>query len=135
KTAYNLEGMLNNLWVVAQIFLFILIGSAVNLQVAWEAGLIGLLLLVIGLSCRSLGVLISTQGSHLNWGERVFCVVSYLPKATVQAAIGGIPLAAGVPSGEIILAMAVLAIVVTAPLGAVLIKVLAPRLLEHPEEG
>jgi len=133
KTAYALEGMLNNLWVVAQIFLFVLIGSAVNLQVAWEAGLIGLLLLAIGLSCRSLGVLISTQGSHLNWGERGFCVVSYLPKATVQAAIGGIPLAAGVPSGEIILAMAVLSIVVTAPLGATLIKLLAPKLLEHPE--
>ncbi len=125
-----LEGKLNKLWAVAQIFLFILIGSAVNIQIAWDAGLMGVLLIIVGLSFRSMGVIISTLGSSLNYKERLFCVISYLPKATVQAAIGGMPLAAGVPSGEIILAIAVLSIMVTAPLGAIGIKVSAPLLLD-----
>ena len=125
-----LEGKLNKVWVVAQIFLFILIGSAVNIQVCWDAGLMGLLLIVVGLTFRSIGVMISTLGSSLNFKERLFCVISYLPKATVQAAIGGMPLAAGVPSGEIILAIAVLSILVTAPIGAIGIKVSAPFLLD-----
>ena len=134
KTAYYLEGMLNKVWLVAQIFLFILIGSAVNTQVAWEAGLIGILIIAVGLTFRSLGVFISTMGSRLNSKERLFCILSYLPKATVQAAIGGIPLAAGVPSGEIILAVAVLSILITAPLGAAAIKLSAPILLDYHEE-
>ncbi len=135
NTAYGLEAKLNKVWAVAQIFLFVLIGSAVNIQVAWEAGLMGLLLIAVGLSCRSIGVVIATLGSELNYKERLFCVLSYLPKATVQAAIGGIPLAAGVASGEIILAIAVLSILVTAPIGAIAIKLSAPVLLEHPGEA
>lgn len=133
NTAYLLEGMLSKVWLVAQIFLFILIGSAVNIQVAWEAGLMGLLIIAVGLSFRSLGVFISTAGSRLNSKERLFCILSYIPKATVQAAIGGIPLAAGVPSGEVILAVAVLSILITAPLGAVAIKLSAPILLDYHE--
>ncbi len=133
NTAYLLEGMLSKVWLVAQIFLFILIGSAVNIQVAWEAGLMGILIIAVGLSFRSLGVFISTAGSRLNSKERLFCILSYLPKATVQAAIGGIPLAAGVPSGEVILAVAVLSILITAPLGAVAIKLSAPILLDYHE--
>lgn len=133
NTAYLMEGMLNKVWLVAQIFLFILIGSAVNIQVAWEAGLMGLLIIAVGLTFRSLGVFISTAGSRLNSKERLFCILSYLPKATVQAAIGGIPLAAGVPSGEVILAVAVLSILITAPLGAVAIKLSAPILLDYHE--
>lgn len=135
KSAYVLEGKLNRVWAVAQIFLFVLIGSAVNIQVAWQAGLMGLLIIAIGLTFRSLGVLISTLGSRLNGKEKLFCVLSYLPKATVQAAIGGLPLAAGVPSGEVILAMAVLSILVTAPLGAVAIKASAPLLLDREVGG
>ncbi len=130
-----LEGKLNKVWAVAQIFLFILIGSAVNIQIAWDAGLMGILLILVGLSFRSIGVIISTLGSGLNYKERLFCVISYLPKATVQAAIGGMPLAAGVPSGEIILAIAVLSIMVTAPLGAIGIKVSAPLLLDDNHDG
>ena len=133
NTAYLLEGMLSKVWLVAQIFLFILIGSAVNIQVAWEAGLMGLLIIAVGLSFRSLGVFISTAGSRLNSKERLFCILSYIPKATVQAAIGGIPLAAGVPSGEVILAVAVLSILITAPLGAAAIKLSAPILLDYHE--
>ncbi|MDO9574273.1 MAG: cation:proton antiporter [Candidatus Contubernalis sp.] len=135
NTAYYLEGKLSKVWAVAQIFLFILIGSAVNIQVAWEAGLMGLIIIAVGLTFRSLGVFISTIGSHLSLKERLFCILSYLPKATVQAAIGGIPLAAGVPSGEVILAIAVLSILVTAPLGAIAIKLSAPLLLDYHDEN
>ncbi|UNC90665.1 cation:proton antiporter domain-containing protein [Candidatus Contubernalis alkaliaceticus] len=135
NTAYYLEGRLSKVWAVAQIFLFILIGSAVNIQVALEAGLMGLIIIAVGLTFRSLGVFISTFGSFLSLKERLFCIISYLPKATVQAAIGGIPLAAGVPSGELILAVAVLSILITAPLGAIAIKLSAPLLLEHHEEN
>ncbi|PKM83711.1 MAG: potassium transporter [Firmicutes bacterium HGW-Firmicutes-13] len=132
--AYSLEGMLNKVWAVAMIFLFVLIGSAVNIQVALKAGLMGLLIIAAGLTFRSIGVMISTMGSNLNFKERLFCVISYFPKATVQAAVGGIPLAAGVPSGEIILAIAVLSILVTAPIGAVGIKLSAPILLDRHEK-
>ncbi len=85
-------------------------------------GLIGVVIIAGGLLARSLGVWISLIGSELNTKERLFCVVAYTPKATVQAAIGAVPLAAGVVSGDLILAMAVLAIMVTAPLGAIGIK-------------
>ena len=99
---------------------------------------IGLLVLAVGLIARSLGVGVSLLGSDLNAKERLFCVVAYLPKATVQAAMGAVPLAMVLEgrmtfmtaeSGEVILAIAVLSIVVTAPLGAIGIKRLGPRLL------
>ena len=102
--------------------LFVLIGAEVNIYLALESGLIGLIIIAIGLIARSIGVLISLTGTDLNLKERGFCVLAYTPKATVQAAIGAIPLAAGVASGELILALAVLSIVTTAPLGAVAIK-------------
>lgn len=119
----------NHMWGFAEIFLFVLIGAEVNIQVAVHAGLLGILVIFIGLIGRALGVFISMAGSHFNAKERLFCCIAYLPKATVQAAIGGIPLAAGVASGELILATAVLAILVTAPLGAIGIKITAPKLL------
>lgn len=100
-----------------------------NITVAFDAGLKGLLLIFTGLVGRSIGVLISTLKTNLNFKERLFCVIAYIPKATVQAAIGAIPLGLGVPSGELILAIAVLSILVTAPLGAIGIKISAPRLL------
>ena len=102
--------------------LFVLIGAEVNINLAFESGLIGIIIIIIGLSARSIGVLISLAGTHFDLKERAFCVLAYTPKATVQAAIGAIPLAAGVASGELILALAVLSIIVTAPLGAVAIK-------------
>jgi solute carrier family 9B (sodium/hydrogen exchanger), member 1/2 len=131
--ASQLEYSLNHLWLVAQLFLFILIGAAVNIQVAWQAGLAGLLIIAVGLAARSLGVLVATMKSGLSWNERKFCAIAYIPKATVQAAIGGIPLALGIPGGELMLAVAVLSIIITAPLGAVAIKALAPRLLNACE--
>jgi len=101
----------------------------VNINVALNTGLKGIIVIFIGLTARSVGVIISTLGTNLNWKERVFCVISYLPKATVQAAIGAIPLGLGIPSGEVILAIAVLSIIVTAPLGAIAIKASAKKLL------
>ncbi len=129
----HLEGSLNNLWFAAQLFLFILIGAAVNIQVAWRAGAVGILIIAIGLIARSLGVFLATWRSGLTWNERKFCAVAYLPKATVQAAIGGIPLALGLPGGGLILTVAVLSIIITAPLGAIAIKHLAPCLLNQCE--
>jgi solute carrier family 9B (sodium/hydrogen exchanger), member 1/2 len=129
RASSRLEKSLNNLWLAAQLFLFILIGSAVNIHVAWRAGSIGLLIIMAGLVFRSLGVVIATHRSGLTANERKFCAVAYIPKATVQAAIGGIPLAMGLPAGEVILAIAVLSIITTAPVGAIAIKYSAPLLL------
>lgn len=131
--ASQLEENLNHLWLVAQLFLFVLIGAAVNIQVAWEAGGKGLLIISTGLIFRSLGVFLATWRSGLTWNEQKFCAIAYIPKATVQAAIGGIPLAMGIPGGEIMLAIAVLSIIITAPLGAIAIKKLAPCLLNQCE--
>jgi NhaP-type Na+/H+ or K+/H+ antiporter len=122
----------NGIWVFAELLLFVLVGAEVNIYVALEAGGVGLLIIFIGLIARSIGVMISLMGSNLNFKERLFCVVAYTPKATVQAAIGAVPLAYGVASGELILAIAVLAIIVTAPLGAFGIRFLGEKWLTAP---
>ena len=131
-TARRFSHKLNRIWVFAEILLFGLIGAAVNIPIAQQAGLVGLAIIGIGLTARSLGVLLATVRTGLNSGERAFCVIAYLPKATVQAAIGAIPMTMGFASGEVILAIAVLAIVVTAPIGAVGIQWSAPKLLAPP---
>lgn len=118
----RLAAKFNKIWVFAEIMLFVLVGAEVNVYLALETGLIGLAIIFIGLLFRGIGVLLSLVGTELTFKERFFCVIAYTPKATVQAAIGAVPLAAGVESGEIILALAVLAIIVTAPLGAAGIK-------------
>lgn len=136
--AHRLSAKFGKIWVFAEILLFVLVGAQVDPSVALDAGANGLLILAAGLSARSLGVLISTAGTPLNLKERIFCVVAYLPKATVQAAIGAIPLTLGVEGGDVIMAIAVLSILVTAPLGALGIRISAPRLLsqtEPPAEG
>lgn len=124
---------LNKIWIFAEILLFVLVGAQVNIGVALNAGGVGIAVIVIGLIGRSLGVLISLIGTNLNWRERVFCIIAYLPKATVQAAIGAIPLSLGVASGEIILAIAVLSILITAPLGAIAISSSSTKLLKVGE--
>ncbi len=128
--AQKLSAKMKHIWIFAEILLFVLVGAQVNISVAVNAGLIGLLIITIGLVGRSLGVLIATLGSQLNWKERLFCMIAYSPKATVQAAVGAVPLSAGLASGEIILAIAVLAILFTAPLGAIGIEKTAELLLE-----
>jgi len=132
--ARKIRAEVDKIWTVGKIFLFVLIGAAVNLTVMLESGPIGLLIIALGLVFgRTLGIHLSALGSSLNLQERNFMVVGQTAKATVQAAIGGIPLAAGLPQGEIILALSVLSIVTTAPLGAAAIKFLAPRWLESGE--
>lgn len=120
----------NKVWVFAEILLFVLVGAQVNVALALDAGFKGILLIAIGLIGRSMGVILSLIGTELNIKEKLFCVLAYTPKATVQAAIGAIPLSMGVESGDLILSLAVLSIIITAPLGAIAIKVSGPRLLE-----
>jgi NhaP-type Na+/H+ or K+/H+ antiporter len=128
--AHELARKLGKLWVPAELLLFVLIGLAVDLPTAAGAGLRGLAVIGLGLVGRSVGVLISVLPDRsLTPNERLFALIAYIPKATVQAALGAIPLSVGLPGGREILAVAVLAIVVTAPIGLVLIRWLGPRLL------
>jgi len=132
--AHIISQKLKKVWVFAELLLFVLVGAQVNIHVAWKAGLAGTLVILVGLVSRSIGTYLSLLGTPLDWKERLFCVVAYVPKATVQAAIGAIPLAAGVASGEIILAVAVLSILLTAPLGAIGIIFLGERVLDREEQ-
>lgn len=133
--AHEISSKLGKIWIFASILLFVLVGAQVNLPVAMDAGSAGLALIVCGLVARSAGVWFCLLGSPLNLKERVFAVISYWPKATVQAAIGAVPLAVMVQlgrdpaAGNVILAVAVLSILFTAPLGAWVIAWAGPRLL------
>jgi NhaP-type Na+/H+ or K+/H+ antiporter len=129
--AHIISAKLKKLWVFAELLLFVLVGAQVNIQVAWKAGLAGLAVIGLGLIARSLGTYISLTGAGLSRSEKLFAVIAYIPKATVQAAIGAVPLAAGVAGGEIILAVAVLSILVTAPLGAIGIRIYGEKVLEE----
>ncbi len=122
--AHELSAKLGKIWVFAEIILFAMVGAQVNFQAAASAGFKGALLIIIALVARSVGTYLCTFGAGFTWREKLFIVISYLPKATVQAAIGSAPLmvmaSRGMPTapGEIILAVAVMSIVLTAPLGA-----------------
>ncbi|GAB1354392.1 sodium:proton antiporter [Erysipelotrichia bacterium] len=129
KVAHEIAAKLGKIWAFAEIILFVLIGFSVDVNVAAQAGLKGILAIAAGLVFRSLGVLVATSASRLNMKERLFCVIAYLPKATVQAALGSVALNNGVSEGETILAIAVLAIVFTAPLGLFAIRIWGKRLL------
>jgi NhaP-type Na+/H+ or K+/H+ antiporter len=133
--AHKMSGKLAKVWIFAEILLFVLVGAQVNITVAWHAGLPGAVLIFIALICRGIGTYLSVMGTDLNFRERLFCVIAYIPKATVQAAIGAVPLEAGVQSGDIILAVAVLSILLTAPLGAVGIQVAGERWLAQESKG
>lgn len=117
--AKRLKGKFSKIWVGAEILLFVLVGAAVNIHYVTEAGLSAVLLILLALAVRVIGVQVSLMKTSLNLKERLFCSIAYLPKATVQAAIGALPLAAGIEAGHTILAVAVLAILITAPLGAI----------------
>lgn len=130
KVAHRLSAKFNKIWVLAEIILFVLVGAEVNTALAIDAGLLGIAIISFGLMARSVGTYISVLGTDLNFKERIFCVISYTPKATVQAAIGAVPLSYGVASGDLILAMAVLSIIITAPLGAIIMQYASKRLLE-----
>ncbi|MBW1970213.1 MAG: sodium:proton antiporter [Deltaproteobacteria bacterium] len=131
--AHIISQKLKKLWIFAELLLFVLVGAQVNIHVAWKAGLAGTLVIFIGLIFRSVGTYVSLIGTPFDWKERLFCVVAYIPKATVQAAIGAVPLAAGVASGEVILAVAVLSILLTAPIGAIGIMIFGEKVLDYGE--
>ncbi len=132
--ARRLRGGFDSLWGVAQIFLFVLMGASIQLQILEKVLGVGLVILALGtLVGRMAGWILSTWGSDWSWRERLFLLPGNAAKATVQAAIGAIPLAAGIEGGEIILAISALSILVTAPLGAWGIPTFAPRLLEKGE--
>jgi len=132
--ARRLRTGFDSLWVIAEIMLFVLLGASIQLNVLGNTLLVGLVVLAIGtLIGRSLGWYLATLGSNWTWKERLFLLPGNSAKATVQAAIGAIPLAQGIAGGETMLALAVLSILVTAPLGAWAIPTFAPKLLERGE--
>ena len=128
--AKRLSTKFNKIWVFSEIILFVLIGAAVNIKVIFSSSSVGVIIVLIGLVGRMLGVGVSLFGSNLNKKERLFCGLSYIPKATVQAAISGIPLAMGVPHGEILLAIGVLSIIISVPIGVIGIRMGQTRLLK-----
>lgn len=131
KVSLRLSVKYNKLWVTAEVFLFVLVGATVNINYLGNVGLKALIVIVGALVFRMLGVFVCLLGTDLNGKERVFSMLAYTPKATVQAAIGGIPLSLGLACGDIVLTVAVLAIVLTAPLGAFAIDLSYKRLLSN----
>lgn len=125
----------SKLWVAAEVLLFVLVGATVDLKFAVAAGLSAVAVIFISLMFRMTGVFISMLRTRLDMRERLFCMIAYLPKATVQAAIGSLPLAMGLPCGKIVLTVAVLAILITAPLGAFGIDMTYKKLLLRKEAG
>lgn len=131
----RLSEKFGKLWIAAELLLFVLVGAAVDIRYTVEAGAAALLMILISLLLRSLGVVLCTLRTPLTGKERLFCAIAYLPKATVQAAIGSVPLALGLPCGQIVLSVAVLAILVTAPLGAFGIDLTYRWLLQKESRG
>lgn len=134
ERALRLREKFDRVWVFAELVLFVLVGAAVDIRIAFAAGGFALLLLVIELSARFIGVQLCLIKSKYNKEERIFSGIAYLPKATVQAAIGALPLAYGVPHGDLILALAVFSIIITAPLGAIGIDATYKKLLRLEEK-
>jgi len=126
----ELSGKFGKLWIPAEVMLFVLVGTAVDIRYTLTAGINAVIMIFTALMFRAVGVLICTAGTKLNAKERLFCVIAYLPKATVQAGIGSVPLSLGLPCGKIVLSVAVMAIIITTPLGAVGIDVTSRRFLE-----
>ena len=126
----RLKDKYGKLWLAAEVLLFVLVGAAVDIRYTLSAGLGAVAMIFIGLAFRSVGVFLCLLGTDLNKKERLYTVFAYLPKATVQAAIGAVPLSMGLPCGNIILSVAVLAILITAPLGAILMDSTKKRLLK-----
>ena len=114
----RLSEKFGKLWLAAEVILFVLVGAAVDIRYTLDAGLAAVAMIFAALIFRSFGVWLCTVKTSLTLKERAFCVIAYLPKATVQAAIGSVPFAAGLPCGKIVLSVAVMAIIITAPLGA-----------------
>ena len=127
----RLSEKFGKLWIAAEVILFVLVGAAVDIRYTMQAGIAAVFMIFIGLMFRAVGVFLCMLGTRLNRKERLFCVIAYLPKATVQAAIGSVPLAMGLSCGQIVLSVAVLAILITAPLGAAGMDLTYDKLLVH----
>ena len=130
----RLSEKFGKLWIAAEVILFVLVGAAVDIRYTMQAGITAVLMIFVGLMFRAAGVSLCMLGTKLNKKEKLFCVIAYLPKATVQAAIGSVPLAMGLPCGQIVLSVAVLAILITAPLGAAGMDLTYDKLLVHSED-
>lgn len=128
--AKRLSGRFSKIWVAAELMLFVLVGATMDISYTVTAGAAAILLIFIALLIRICGVFVCLVKTHLSIKEKLFCAIAYMPKATVQAAIGGLPLAAGVTAGNTILTVAVLAILITAPLGAIGIDATYKKLLK-----
>ena len=126
----RLSEKFGKLWLAAEVILFVLVGAAVDIRYTLAAGIPAVAMILLALVFRAAGVCLCMAGTALNRKERLFCVIAYLPKATVQAAIGSVPLAMGLPCGQIVLSVAVLAILITAPLGAIGMDATYQKLLE-----
>ena len=126
----RLSEKFGKLWLAAEVLLFVLVGAAVDIRYTLAAGIPAVAMILLALVFRACGVCLCMAGTALNKKERLFCVIAYLPKATVQAAIGSMPLAMGLPCGQIVLSVAVLAILITAPLGAIGMDATYQKLLE-----
>ena len=135
ETAARLSARYAKLWVAAEPLLFVLVGATVNIRCTLDFGPAAVLLLFLVLLFRMLGVWVCLLGTALDRRERLFCMVAYCPKATVQAAIGSIPLSMGLACGNLVLTVAVLSILITAPLGAFAIDLLYQRLLQQQTGG
>lgn len=127
----RLQDKFGKLWIAAEVILFVLVGAAVDVRYTLQAGFGAILLIAAGLLFRCAGVWMCMIGTKLNRKERLYCMIAYLPKATVQAAIGAIPLALGLPCGNIVLSVAVLSILITAPLGAIGMDITYKKLLKR----
>jgi NhaP-type Na+/H+ or K+/H+ antiporter len=133
EQAKQLSDGYNNLWIFFEIILFVLVGATVDFSYAINNGLIAILILMIGLLFRTLGVLLCLIKTKLTFKERLFTILAYIPKATVQASIGGIALSLGLSCGSIILTVSVISILITAPIGAILIDNLSSKLLDRTD--
>ncbi|MDU2489775.1 MAG: cation:proton antiporter [Clostridium celatum] len=129
--ALKIQDGINVVWKYGKIYLFTFVGMAINPSLVGNYLWIGVVMLIISLTVRSIGVVISLIGTNLSFKERIFCVIAYLPKATVQSAKAGIPLQMGVAGGEVMQAIAILSVLITAPIGAIGIKLSSPRLLNQ----
>ena len=121
---------MNYIWKYGKLYLFTFVGMAIDPKLVGKYFFIGLIILIISLSVRSLGVLISLRNTNLNNKEKLFCIIAYLPKATVQSAKSSVPLQMGVVGGEIMQAIAIFSVLLTAPIGSILIKLTSKRLLK-----
>lgn len=131
----RLSEKFGKLWIAAEVILFVLVGAAVDIRYTMDAGVAAILMILIALCFRAIGVSLCLLKTPLNFKERCFCMIAYIPKATVQAAIGSVPLAMELACGQIVLSVAVLAILITAPLGAIGMDISYQKLLTVQKDG